>query len=75
MTNNLFQILGDNMFNLKEKESNSRLCNGTKIYSGYHSYIYSVKWEHFVTDSNSYIDIAKTIRQNINDYEITKTVK
>ena len=74
-TNSLFQILGDNMFNLKDKESDSRICNGTKIYSGYHSYIYSVKWGHFIADSNGYIDIAKTIRQNINDYDITKTVK
>lgn len=74
-TNDLFQILSKNMFNLKDKESNSRLCNGSRIYSGYHSYIYSVKWENFTGNVNTYIEIANTIRQNIDKYELTKNVK
>lgn len=74
-TSTLFQILRDNMFNLKEKESNTRECNGAKIYEGYHSYISCVKWEYFIGDVNAYIDVAKAIRQNITDYDLTKTVK
>lgn len=74
-TNSLFQILRENMFNLKAKESNMRECNGTKVYHGYHSYIYSVKWENFIGGVNNYLDIAKAIRQNISNYDVTKTVK
>lgn len=74
-TNTLFQILRDNMFNVKDQETNTRECNGTKIYEGHCSYIYSVKWENFVGNVNTYIGIANTIRQNIDKYELTKTVK
>ncbi|MFY0675637.1 MAG: TIR domain-containing protein, partial [Bacteroidia bacterium] len=38
-TDRLFQILRENMFNAKNKESNIRHCNGSKIYEGYPSYI------------------------------------
>jgi hypothetical protein len=74
-TNFLFQILRDNMFNKKSKEDNIRNCNGSKIYEGFPSYIYSVKWSNFIADYNRYIDIAISIRQNINQYELTKTFK
>lgn len=73
--NFLFQILRDNMFNQKSKEDNIRNCNGSKIYEGFPSYIYSVKWSNFIADYNRFIDIAISIRQNINQYELTKTVK
>ncbi|MES2396328.1 MAG: TIR domain-containing protein [Bacteroidota bacterium] len=74
-TSTLFQILRDNMFNLKDKESNIRECNGSKIYEGSPSYIKSVKWENFITDITAYITMSTTIRQNIDKYNITKTVK
>lgn len=74
-TNFLFQILRDNMFNLKNKDENIRNCNGSKIYEGYPSYIYSVKWSNFIAHYNKFIEIAISIRQNINQYELTKTVK
>jgi hypothetical protein len=74
-TSSMFQIIRDNMFNLKDKESNIRECNGSKIYNGNPSFIHSVKWEDFVNDVNRYIEIAKERRQNIDQYEITKTVK
>lgn len=74
-TDQLFQILRDNMFNLKDKEANSRLCNGGKIYSGYYSYIYSVKWANFVGKLDTYVEVANSIRRDINKYEITQTVK
>lgn len=74
-TDRLFQILRDNMFNLKDKEANSRICNGVRIYEGYYSYIYSVRWEDFKGKLNTYVDVALKIRQNIDKYEITKTIK
>lgn len=74
-TSTYFQILRDNMFNLKDKESNMRECNGSKIYNGEPSYIYSVKWKFFKDDINPYIDKANEIRQNLNLYKIVKTVE
>jgi hypothetical protein len=73
-TNTLFQILRLNMFNHKKKEDNIRNCNGQKIYEGSPSYIPSVKWENFSNNIDSYINQAVTTRQNINDYDLTKTV-
>lgn len=75
-TDFLFQILRDNMFNVK-KPVFTECANhdGSKPYQGYSSFIHSVKWEDFVSNPNKYIDIAVAIRQNINDYELTKTVK
>ena len=39
-TSNLFTILKENMFNIKEPEI--RNCNGTKVFEGYSSFIHSV---------------------------------
>lgn len=75
-TNFLFQILRDNMFNVKKPvftECNNHI--GNKPYKGYSSYIHSVKWVDFYANPNTNIDIAVSIRQNINDYELTKTIK
>lgn len=76
MTNSLFQILSDNMFNIKQPVFTK--CNnhiGSKPYMGYSSYIHSVKWADFVVNPSMYVDIATEIRKNISQYEITKTVK
>jgi hypothetical protein len=75
-TDFLFQILRDNMFNVKKPvftECENHI--GSKPYQGYSSFIHSVKWSDFVSEPNKYVNIAVEIRQNINDYEITKTVK
>lgn len=72
--NFLFQILRENMFNLKDKESNIRYCNGSKIYNGSPSYIESVKWKDFVINPTDYIDKTLEIRKNINDYVIIKSI-
>jgi hypothetical protein len=75
-TDFLFQILRDNMFNVKNPvftECENHI--GSKPYQGYSSFIHSVKWADFFSNHNKYIDIAVAIRQNINDYELTKTVK
>ena len=70
----LFNILNANMFNLKDKESNVRHCKGAKIYQGHPSYIHSVKWENFVGGVKGCIGVATEIRQNIDKYEITKSI-
>ena len=75
-TNWLFQILKDNMFNIKEPEFND--CNNhgsARIYLGRSSYIHSVKWSDFVDNVGYYLDLAAEINQNIDDYDITKTIK
>ena len=74
-TDKLFQILRDNMFNLKDKESNIRHCNGTKIYEGNPSFIVSVKWSNLGGSLTPHINLATEIRQNIDKYEIIKVVK
>ena len=74
-TDRLFQILKENMFNAKNKESNIRHCNGSKIYEGYPSYIYSVKWVDFINSVNLYINIAVDIRSKINEYDVIKIPK
>jgi len=74
-TGNVFQILRDNMFNRKDKEDNTRHCNGAKIYDGNPSYISAVKWELFRDNVTAYIGLADVIRQNIDSYELTKTIK
>lgn len=74
-TSKLFQILRENMFNHKKRDESIRECNGTKIYEGRPSFIHSVKWEHFIIHINTYINIALEIRQNIDQYELVKTVK
>ncbi len=75
-TDVLFKILRDNMFNQKNKTISN--CNnhaqGTIIYQGYYSYIFAVKWCDFKDNINKYIDIAVSINENIDDYEITKQV-
>ena len=76
MTDSLFQILRDNMFNIKKPvftECDNHI--GNKPYQGYSSYIYSVKWNDFILNVNKYIDISLDIRKNIDQYNITKNVK
>lgn len=76
-TDKLFQILRDNMFNIKEPIFNN--CTNhpdtNRVYMGYHSYIYSVKWCDFISDTDKYLDTAEEIRDNKDDYDLVKTVK
>ncbi len=76
-TNFLFRILKNNMFNIKEPKFNDceHHSDGNKVYLGYSSYIYSVKWSDFKSDINKYLDIAFTINDNIDDYDIKKTIE
>jgi len=73
-TNTLLQILKLNMFNHKKREDNIRHKKKKKIYEGSPSYIPSVKWENFKNNVDSYINLAVTTRQNINEYDLVKNV-
>jgi len=74
--NTLFSILGKNMFN--RKAPNSYVCSsGTcgQLHTGSdHSYIYPVKWFDFVKNINVYFDLVSQIKQNIDDFNIRKSV-
>ncbi len=75
-TKKLFQILRDNMFNIeKPTYSNCSEHPPNTVYKGYSSYIHSVKWSDFIEDTDKYLDRTKKIRDNKDDYDITKIVK
>jgi hypothetical protein len=70
----LFQILRDNMFNKKENETS--LCsNGTIVHHGEFSYVKSVKWEEFKISPNYYLNKAIELRDNKDQFNITKSIK
>ena len=76
LTNTYFGIIKANIFNVKRPVFNDCTNHqpGNRVYTGYFSYIHSVKWPHFAQDINKYIDIALEINSHIDDYEISKTV-
>lgn len=69
----LFSILQKNMFNQKSKTLKN--CSTKTVYIGNSSYINSVKWDDFIENVNTYIDIAVAMNENIDDYEIYKLSK
>ena len=71
-TNNLFNILANNMFNAKKLEKGS--CDNCDSYTGKHSYILSVKWDDFIKNKDSYLERSVKIRDNRKAYNITKEV-
>jgi hypothetical protein len=73
LTNSLFKILQDNMFNVKNP--NTKNCiQGSTVYYGESSYIKSVKWIDFISLPDYYIECAEKIKDNIDNYSIYKTV-
>ncbi|RLA51953.1 MAG: hypothetical protein DRR42_08920 [Gammaproteobacteria bacterium] len=74
-TDFLFQILRDNMFNVKSPSLSDCGHHGSgKVYLGNSSYIHSVKWSEFIANVGHYLDLASEINNNIDDFEITKVV-
>ncbi|MDU6983666.1 MAG: TIR domain-containing protein [Terrisporobacter othiniensis] len=72
-TNTLFDILKNNMFNLKD--ASKKYCdNGSTIWYGDSSYVSSVTWDDFIKDMDKYIDKAYEIQDNIDNYEICKEI-
>ncbi|UZO82111.1 TIR domain-containing protein [Aquimarina sp. ERC-38] len=69
----LFQIISDNMFNVKVPTRSD--CNGSWVYYGDSSYIESVKWFDFMANPTKYIDKAIELRDKKDDYNIVKTIK
>ncbi|HAY34856.1 MAG TPA: hypothetical protein DCY06_12060 [Bacteroidetes bacterium] len=69
----LFQILSDNMFNVKVPDR--RFCNGSWIYSGDASYIQSVKWEDFIKKTSKYIDKSIELCNRKDEFELVKNIK
>lgn len=70
----LFQILKDNMFNLKD--AITRGCSDGSFYHiGESSYIKSIKWDDFIKEPNKYLDKAIEIRDKSYEYSITKNLK
>ena len=75
-TDKLFRILRKNMFNIKEPTSNNcpNHSSNNPAYIGPFSYIYSVKWENFIENKETYLQTAESIREKMDDYEIWKIV-
>lgn len=69
-----FKILRENMFNRFDK--NHSLCNSCFDYHHQgvdHSYIHPVKWEEFLINPNYYIDHAISLRDRLDEFDLTKT--
>ena len=70
-TNFLFEIMRENMFNIKRP--NKKDCDdGSTVYYGDSSYMTMVKWEDFIKDPESYIDKAYDIQSKIEQYDVCK---
>ena len=76
-TNNFFQILNKNMFNLKNlKTANcgNVNCNNSWKTSEKHSYIVPINWKSFISKINRYVELAISISENIEDYNVEKQI-
>ncbi len=67
-TDQLFGILKENMFNVIDK--NIRECRGSRIHEGESSYIKTVKWDVFCSDTERYIEKSLEIQRNGHLYDI-----
>lgn len=67
-TDQLFEILKFNMFNIKN--SVTRTCDGMIIHEGECSFIKTVKWDAFKINRNLYLDKAVEIRDKKGLYNI-----
>jgi len=70
----LFQILQENMFNIKSPNT-GECSNGSLVYYGDSCYVQSVKFEDFKNNPNFHLEKAIELRDKKEDYKITKTVR
>jgi hypothetical protein len=73
-THNLFQILRENMFNIKVP-SQIPCTQGSRVFNGESSYIPSVRWDEFKLNVSSCLERVIRINENIPNYEIVKTIR
>lgn len=77
-TSTLFQILGRNMFNQKQKlqfDSNCDAHYHGKVHKDdLHSYAFQVKWHEFIDNIDKHVDHAIHLRDNIGNYNIQKAI-
>ena len=72
-TSFLFEIMKNNMFNIKQP--NKKDCNdGSTVYYGDSSYMTTVKWDEFIKSPEFYIDKAYDIQSKIEKYEVHKEI-
>ena len=72
----LFNVLGRNMFNRKQPKTTicpTGVCGALHIGND-HSYIHPVRWDNFISNINTYINIATEINKNIDDYKLEKVI-
>lgn len=68
----LFQILRDNMFNVKEPVRH--MCKDYWVYTGDYSYIQSVIWEDFIKSPGIFIDKAIELRARKEEFNLIKNI-
>lgn len=73
-TDSLFQILRENMFNIKSP-SHMPCHQGSTVYTGESSYIPAIKWHEFTANVGGCLDRVIRINENIAAYKIVKTVQ
>lgn len=75
-TSRLFQVLRDNMFNIKKPTFDNCFNHTTNsVYLGLSSYISSVKWCDFIGNKEKYLQEVEYLRDNIDSYDIKKIVE
>lgn len=72
-THNFFNIISSNMFNRKEHKRNiCSICGEYHHYNDDHSYIYPVKWDEFIQKPNVYINHVLSLKDRLNEFNLTK---
>tara|TARA_R110000744_G_scaffold316945_2_gene423618 strand:+ start:6226 stop:6915 length:690 start_codon:yes stop_codon:yes gene_type:complete len=71
-THQLFGILKNNMFNQIFPSTSD--CNGNTISYGEHSFIKTERWDNFIVNHSWFIEKAVEIRENSDQYNISKTI-
>lgn len=73
-TNNFFKIISANMFNRSQHKTNiCATCGNYHHYGDDHSYIYPVKWDDFIQNHNVYINHVLSLKDRLDEFNLTKT--